>query len=166
VPQSISLENLHDIVTPALPSWFPLAPGWYAVALALVFIGGWFATARYIHWRRNTYRRQALADLARISQSLKDSATYATYLPQLPQLVKRAAIAAYGRRTVAAFHGEPWLTFLNKKVNREIFNGEAGQLLLACSWQPAARLAAFSPAEIKTLQKVVRKWLINHHNRQ
>ena len=62
-----NLANLYDIVVPEPASlWWPLAPGWWAVIglvfLALILIAWRLAVV----WRRNAYRRVALAELDRL----------------------------------------------------------------------------------------------------
>ncbi|MFP2515687.1 DUF4381 domain-containing protein [Buttiauxella agrestis] len=58
--------SVPELLNPALPrsiSWFPLPPGWFVlggVLLIALIIFGLFRLAR---WRRNVWRREALAAL-------------------------------------------------------------------------------------------------------
>ncbi|RJT23397.1 DUF4381 domain-containing protein [Buttiauxella izardii] len=58
--------SVPELLSPALPqslSWFPLPPGWFVlggVLLIALIIFGLFRLAR---WRRNVWRREALASL-------------------------------------------------------------------------------------------------------
>ena len=58
--------SVPELLNPALPrsfSWFPLPPGWFVlggVLLIALIIFGLFRLAR---WRRNVWRREALASL-------------------------------------------------------------------------------------------------------
>jgi len=58
--------SVPELLSPALPqslSWFPLPPGWFVlggVLLIALIILGLFRLAR---WRRNVWRREALASL-------------------------------------------------------------------------------------------------------
>ena len=61
--------SVPELAVPALPhsiSWFPLPPGWWVtggVLLAALVVYGMFRLAR---WRRNAWRRDALAALQQI----------------------------------------------------------------------------------------------------
>ncbi|CAM3866130.1 DUF4381 domain-containing protein [Rahnella bruchi] len=58
--------SVPDLFQPALPgrfSWFPLPPGWYVLAALLAAILLIFLFYRLARWRRNLWRRQALAAL-------------------------------------------------------------------------------------------------------
>lgn len=157
-----SLQNLHDIVTPAPTPWLPPAPGWYAVGFSLLLLFCWVAVQKYLRWRRNTYRREALTELSELAGQMEDSAAYGQVLPQLPQLVKRTAIAAYGRSMVASLSGDDWLEFLDKTGSTQVFSQGSGKLLNDCSYLPAVQLAEFSHEQVTGLQKAVLHWTRKH----
>lgn len=158
-----NLANLHDIAVPAPVSWLPPAPGIYAAAFTLLLILGWLGAAWYRFRQRNRYRREALAEVARLKQALKDPVLNAGLLPQLPRLLKRTALAAYGRQRVAALDGDDWLDFLDKTGRTETFRKEAGKLLLACDYQPAEKIiAGVSEKEVTALVEASRHWIARH----
>ena len=145
-----SLDNLRDIVTPDPVSWWPLAPGWWVVILAgclLAAIGAWRGVSR---WRANAYRREALAKLGS-AESIADVAC----------LLKRTALGAYPRSSVASLTGEAWCRFLtessrepmpqdvSKALTRDLFrhgDSDASDSLrsYAVSWIRNHRLASVS----------------------
>ena len=96
-----SLQNLHDIVVPPPVSFWPPAPGWYLVAGLLLLLILVLLLRVVIRYRRNAYRRAALAKLASASS-----------LPQIATLLKRVALAAYPRTQVASLTGDAWLNWL------------------------------------------------------
>ncbi len=157
-----SLENLHDIIAPLPVAWFPPAPGWYALGLSLLLLFSWFSAQRYLAWKRDTYRREALIELDKLEKGLADSAGYKQILVQLPQLVKRTAIAAYGRSRVASLDGVDWLTFLDKTGSTDVFTGGEGKLLSDCPYQSPAKLAAFSREQVTGLLRAVHLWINKH----
>jgi len=160
--ESTSLQNLHDIISPQPVSWLPPAPGWYALGLSLFLLCSWFSVQKYLAWKRNKYRREALIELDEIGKQLAGNAKYQQLLPQLPQLVKRTAIAAYGRNLVASLTGNDWLAFLDKTGSTHLFTKGSGQLLNDCSYLPAAQLAQFSREQVAGLQKAVFYWIRKH----
>ncbi len=157
-----SLQNLHDIVVPASTPWLPLAPGWYALGFSLLLLLLWFSGKKYRIWQRNRYRREALYVLSRIEKCLIDPAQFPQFLPQLPELVKRTAIAAYGRIQVASLSGNDWLIFLNNTGVTDIFSTGPGKILLECSYQPDSRLKIISRQQVDGLVKAVHYWISKH----
>lgn len=58
--------SVPELLQPALPqtiSWFPLPPGWLALGIVLLIAILIFLLFRLGRWRRNLWRRQALASL-------------------------------------------------------------------------------------------------------
>lgn len=157
-----SLQNLHDIVTPAPVSWLPPAPGCYALGLSLLLLLTWFSLNRYRAWQRDGYRREVLAVLAQIEKGLTDSTQYQQLLPKLPQLVKRTAIAAYGRDLVASLNGTDWLAFLDETGSTELFTKGSGRLLVDCSYQSDTWFATLSNEQVRGLYKAVWGWVAAH----
>ena len=160
-----SLQNLHDIATPAPAAWLPPAPGWYALGLSLLLLIAWFLLKGYTAWQRNWYRRQALMELAQLEKGLNDSARYQQLLPQLSELIKRTAIVAYGREPVASLNGAEWLTFLDKTGSTDLFTTGDGQLLVDCSYQPDTWFTALSQKQLSGLYKAVHHWINRHQQK-
>ena len=159
---SISLENLHDIAAPPPVPWWPPAPGWYAVALTLLLIACWAVISFYLRWKRNEYRRQALAKLAELEQGLAEIDNPAPILRTLPELLKRSALAAYGRESVAYLAGRDWLAWLDTTAGRPLFRGETGDLLLACAYGKAERIEQIGGEQARKLFRAAHDWLKTH----
>ncbi|WP_428563818.1 MAG: DUF4381 domain-containing protein [Solidesulfovibrio sp. DCME] len=162
MPSSIDLQNLHDIVVPTPVPWLPPAPGWYALGLTALLFLVWGGVVAYRRWRRNAYRRQALAELAGLTSGLATDTAAHLLLPRLSELLKRTALAAYGRAQAASLSGQPWLDFLDSRYGRPLFAGENGRLLLLGPYAPETQLAGISPAQVRNLCQAVRAWLAGH----
>jgi len=153
-----SLENLHDIVLPAPAPWWPPAPGWYALGFVVLLVVVWRGAVAWLRWRRNAYRRQALAELEALESALASGESAADLLPRIPEILKRAAIAAYGRPTAAPLAGAPWIEFLDRTAGRPLFAGKIGQLLLEFSYgTPTA-----DSEQIQAVLAAVRAWIVRH----
>lgn len=105
-----NLTYLHDIVLPEAPGFWPPAQGfWILVALVLMLI----LTAAWQILRsrqRNAYRRAGLILLAS-----------AKTVYEVNVILKRVALAAFPRATVAHLHGEPWRHFLESTCRSQTF---------------------------------------------
>lgn len=117
-----SLDRLADIVTlPPVP-WWPMAPGWQIV-IVLLFVSACAVTlVLWSSYRRNAYRRLAIAELARVG---RDSMT----LTRITGILKRTALVTMPRRSVAALSGEHWLQWLEQASPGVIFSARSRQLL-------------------------------------
>jgi hypothetical protein len=143
-----SLQNLHDIVTPGPLSWWPPAPGWYVlmavvvIALLALLWKGWR------HWLSNRYRGEALRELA-------------GDLRKAPVLLKRAALSAWPRETVASLVGEDWYRFLDESAQTDRFRSGAGVLLDRLAYQSGVD-PALTEQEAAAVLDAARMWLKRH----
>lgn len=152
-----SLQNLHDIVTPGPVTWWPPAPGWYvviAIAAAAVMVLLWKG---WRHWRRNRYRGEALRELARLRRTGTGGD-----LREAPVLLKRAALSAWPRQSVAGLVGADWHRFLDESANTDRFRAGAGVLLDRLAYAPSSE-AVLSEKESTTALDAVQFWLKRHH---
>ncbi|TAJ87400.1 DUF4381 domain-containing protein [Reyranella sp.] len=136
------LSNLRDIVMPPEVALWPPAPGWWillagAVAMAVIFAG--MIIARY---RRNAYRRAALAALDNAEPG------------DISTILKRAALAAWPRTEVASLTGTDWLAFLDRTARTNVFTQGAGRDLEAMAFGGAGDKQAVLTA--------ARSWVRRH----
>jgi hypothetical protein len=129
------LSNLRDIVLPPEVALWPPAPGWWIVGAALIVVAAILGVAAVAHYRRNLYRRAALAELHRAA-------------PQdISSILKRAALVAWPRRDVASLTGAGWLSFLDRTGHTDAFSRGGGRDIETLAYGgggdvPAARAAA------------------------
>jgi len=125
-----SLSRLHDIVVPDPVPFWPPAPGWYAVFAVLVAALGTLTWWRVRRWRRDAYRREAVAALERAARS-GDWA-------DLAEVMKRTALAVFPRASVASLSGESWLTFLDRTGDTTAFTDGPGRHLSTLAYDARA----------------------------
>jgi hypothetical protein len=153
-----SLDNLHDIITPApVPFWAP-APGWYGVAVLLAAAVIYALRRCWRTWRRNGYRRAALMELDAIERRWRAAPSVGNPVAEMQVLLKRCALAAYPRDTVAGLSGPAWSTFLDARLNSSTFTDCFGELLAKGSYQ----LSPVSPADVDALLQACRRWIKGH----
>jgi predicted lysophospholipase L1 biosynthesis ABC-type transport system permease subunit len=130
------LSQLAPGHAPAPPGWWPPAPGWWALALMFV-VGVAFAFWQWRRWRRPSarrLRRAAMRELSRMPSGACDDATFAR---RLQDLLRRYAVARYGRETVARLSGEAWVAFVVAHGGAAWTDG-IGQRLLRCAYGGSA----------------------------
>ncbi len=141
------LAGLRDIQLPPPVGFWPPAPGWWIAALlliALLIIAALWWRRRY---RRNAYRRAALAELRQLDAGANATA--------INVLLKRTARAA-GFGDAAALSGEAWLQFLERTRGRgpALFGARERELLLA--------LYSPEPPDATPLRRIARRWIRSH----
>jgi len=102
-----NLQNLHDIVVPPPAPFWPPAPGWIFLLGLIILVLIFVLTRAVGRYRRNTYRRAALAEL-RVAVSRPQP------LISTAGLLKRTALVAYAREEVAGLTGKAWVAWLSK----------------------------------------------------
>lgn len=96
-----ALSDLNPIIAAPAASWWPLAPGWYVVALTVLLLVIWLTTSLVRAIRRRRVRRAALCALH------SDLA-----LNEINLLIKQACMGYYPRNQVAQLSGAAWRDFL------------------------------------------------------
>jgi hypothetical protein len=109
-----ALANLKPLIAPAPISWWPPAPGWWVlgIALLLLLIGllvwGW---KYWRHYRGTLYQREALQLLARVSEIEPHK-----QLQEIAAILRRAAICAWGREHTST---KNWNDIINMPCNKK-----------------------------------------------
>ncbi|MFY9986007.1 MAG: DUF4381 domain-containing protein [Chthoniobacterales bacterium] len=156
-----SLDRLHDIILPPNAPWWPPAPGWYWVLALAVIVVLTFAFRFFLYWQRNCYRREALSELAQLEAVLGDPAQSSAAVTAFAELLKRAALSAWPRESVASLTGSVWLAFLDRTGNTNSFSEGPGALIEQVAYDQ--RLAdGMSETQLRALAALVRGWLRHH----
>jgi Domain of unknown function (DUF4381) len=145
LPQQVSL----------LPQTWPLR-----IAIALLLSTALVALWRFLRWRRvNRYRREALTELSRMERTFDIDRAPAEFVDRLSVLVRRTALAAFPRETIAPLAGPAWLGFLDRTSGSLQFSQGPGRLLATAPYQRTAP----DRAELSSLTSLVRNWIRKHH---
>jgi hypothetical protein len=84
-----SIDQLKELALPAPVSYAPQTWGWWLLLAVLVLAALLIGLRRYWQWRRDRYRREALARLAQLRGRSDDL----NALRELPELLKRVALS-------------------------------------------------------------------------
>ena len=141
------LKDFGDIVLPADLVWWPIQPGWWVLLALILLACSIYAYRRYRHWRRNAYRREALADLS-ATDNLRD----------MNAIIKRAVVAAFPTDSPAMLWGDEWVSFLNSKTSTPCFSGNDAALFSSLLTEPQKNW----PQDTESLRDRVQHWLQQH----
>ncbi|WP_062067714.1 DUF4381 domain-containing protein [Cellvibrio sp. OA-2007] len=153
------LDQLADIHLPDSVSWWPLAPGWWALlALVIIVLVGFFI------WRhrktQNAYRDIAQHQLDSIYADYQQTQNAAAYLQALSLLLRRTALTAYPHSFNASIKGKEWLQWLDQVCPAlpEKFSSELGENLLTSAYQKNPHI------DVSELQQLSSQWIRLHRN--
>lgn len=152
------LAQLHDIHLPDAIGIWPLAPGYYVLALLVILLlwGGTILLMRSIRKGRN--KRQALRVLKSYHEDYLKTANSQASAAQISELLKRVALVYYPREQVASLQGEAWISFLNQTARNVDFT-KVRSLLIECPFQPPQSL------DLLPLFDVAKRWIQQRRNR-
>lgn len=128
-PQATELAKLRDIHLPEPVGWWPLAPGWYLLAILSIVS---LITIIFFLWRyysNGRARRHALSLLATFQQQYERDANSQLSAARVSELLKRVALVYFPREKVAGLQGESWILFLNTTATGLDFNSVRKELL-------------------------------------
>lgn len=141
---------LRDIHLPTPVPWWPPAPGWWllgiAIAVSAVLLLRWLRRAAAHRAGRNAQPlpeeiwRQWRA-LCAVSESSGDTGAQ---VRELSEFLRRVALSLHTRAEVAGLTGEAWLAYLDITLGGEDFRHGPGRVLINAPYQrtPAGDLRA------------------------
>ena len=127
-----SLQYLNDIVVPDRAPWLPAATGWYVLSFLTLALGLWLLGLAIHRWWSRRYRREAIDQLSQIRNS-SSTRSVAETVTAVDQLLKRVALAAWPRDSVASLSGQSWLHFLRTTAPPRDHSSARQQALVAGS---------------------------------
>jgi hypothetical protein len=121
---AVALEGLRDIHLPAPVSIWPLAPGWWALAAAILGLAAVIYLAIRVRRRRHwSLRALALRELAALETCVSVETERAALAIGLTTLLRRVALGSAAQaaaqdpptaQDIASLHGERWIAFLTQ----------------------------------------------------
>lgn len=153
------LAQLADIHLPEAVSFWPLAPGWWILALLalalLIFLGRKYAY--YI--KQQKINRYALAELehcyADQSSAASQDADEAKlrYINAFNTVIRRVALVHYPQANVASLAGAAWVDFIREKGDSSLMTEEIADALKYGRFQTKCEV------DIDALQQLGVQWI-------
>lgn len=148
---------MRDVHDPDLVSWWPPALGWWilaAVVLALLAIAvtsWWVRRQRARDWRVDARFR-----MRQLGRSVRDNDPK-TAVSELSDLLRRVAIARYGRGTCAGLAGDQWLDWLTENDPAGFDWRKNGRVLLDLPYMPAG--SGVGSQDLRKLVAATKRWV-------
>ncbi|VAW98600.1 hypothetical protein MNBD_GAMMA22-1579 [hydrothermal vent metagenome] len=106
---------LRDIHLPDSILWWPLAPGWWIVAVLIVIL----ALSLYVY--KKTYfsrklKKNIKLELEHCNQQYLNKKNAQIFIQQLSSLLRRVSLHQFEDKNIAKLHGVAWLEFLDSKL--------------------------------------------------
>ena len=130
---------------------------WRYLQLLMVVIAHWRK-----RWVANRYRREALESLMRLENDLGNDAMRPSALLAIPELLKRVALAAWPRETVASLSGASWLTFLRRHGGEKSFPDPISRILDDLEYRSTQAIANISEGDARRFAQSARQWIEDH----
>ncbi|KJK02701.1 alpha-2 type XI collagen [Pseudomonas sp. 21] len=158
-----SIDQLQELAAPPpVVSYWPQTWAWVVLALAVLLLLAAAALWRYRRWRRDRYRREALAMLDELGAAMKEPSRRLAALRQLPMLVKRVALSMPGGAASAPLGGADWQAFLQQHSTTALPADLERQLALL-AYAPDTRIQALGEQDAQALLAACRQWVEVHH---
>ncbi len=152
-PQDIPLRDIH---IPNPVSWWPLAPGWWALFVVVMIVIA--LAGAYVWWRkRHCIRRAAIREFILIEKHFAEHLDTHRLARELSQLARRTALAYTPTSGTAALIGPDWIAHL-ESLNEAAHN--------TASVMESLALAAYRPDasfDADVVLDTCREWFSNLH---
>ena len=139
--QQILLEQLRDIHSPEPIGWWPPAIGWWILLFlllcALVAVG----IILYLKYRRDAYRRQAIASAQSLYRQYQKDKDSAGYLGDMNELLRRVIQQITTDESFAENSGKRWISMLDSHGAQPL-SRSAATALSEQIYQPAPTIDA------------------------
>ena len=149
------LRDIHEL--DRVP-WWPLATGWWVLAVAALMLLLAFGIRYWLRysglmpgWRGDARRQLRALHKAMKKEHPRDIAS------RLSILLRRVAMARSGRRGTASLSGEEWLGWLEQHDSTGFRWSRKGRLLLEAPYMPPTR--EVDKREVIRLVVAARRWI-------
>jgi hypothetical protein len=144
--------TLRDIHLPDAISWWPLAPGWWAllgiscIAIATLFL--WRAIEK-----KKRIKKAALNELEIIRNSYQQNLNSSALARSTSTLLRRVCLSYYPNTEVLGMTGDQWLSYLDSTTDKKGFKSEQGNILATAPYVPERKCPHFDAEVLLALSE-------------
>ena len=148
------LKDLRDIHGAPIPELWPPSPGWWLLAILILWFGYLALSRLWRWWKYRKQRKQILGLLESYYTDFRNRGSQQQFAREISELLRRAALYRFPKESVAQLSGDAWLQFLDSKAGHSRFSKGAGKILVDAPYR--RQLAAVDTAALHAL---TRDWL-------
>ncbi len=134
---------LRDIHLPDPISWWPLAPGWWALLILSLLTIALILIIRRVRARRRV-RVAAWFEFEKLSAAFNQTQDIQQLVKALSVLLRRVCLSYASRTEAAALTGERWLDFLETHLGNERVRGRfkagPGRALISAPYRASSEI--------------------------
>lgn len=153
------LAQLADIHLPEAVSYWPPAPGWWALALIIIVAAVWLSNRAAAKSRQHKIRSQALAELEKCySNHANGSETDPNtlklrFVNEANSVFKRVALYHFPNDDIAGLQGDGWVDFIKEKGESELLDDSL------CSALSHGRFRTSIDIDVDKLNEFGKQWI-------
>ena len=107
--------DLSPVITPDVPTWWPLAWGWWAVIVTSIIL---IALVFYIASQRKNNQQPKQEALSYFTNRQSSNCLSPS---EAQRILRQAALSYFPREKVAGLAGDDWLKFLDTQLKKPLF---------------------------------------------
>jgi hypothetical protein len=151
------LDGIVETQPPEAISWFPQAVGWQLLLMVLFLLAIQKIYSSWQAYKKNKYRREALHWLQQFCVS--DEHAQQENIRQLPVLIRKTAMAAFGRVATVSLIGEDWDKWLDERCSHSNFSTQCPKVLYQLAYAPKIDL---NENQLTELLSQLKLWVTYH----
>lgn len=144
---------LQDLQLPEAVSWWPFAPGWWALMLIVLILLTALVLLARTRWRNNQDKRSAQQLLTSAYAQWQANQNQQQLIIQFNSVLKRYCRNRFPQ--AVALSGDQWTDFLNRSAGVSLFSGVEAEALQSGAY----RADALPALQTQTLFKNCQRWL-------
>jgi hypothetical protein len=155
-----ALSELADIRMPGEVSYWPLAPGWWVLAVLLLALAVYGAIRLQKRMLLQKRLNSAVSELSKARKLLSaagesDMANRLVYVNNVNAVLRRVALLHLDHTAVAGLSGQAWVSLLRQHDKAELLTIELAQILAQGRFAPRCDVNA------DALEQMAREWIKN-----
>ncbi len=147
--------GLQELNYPEPIAYWPQTWGWVVVGILVLILIAWLVYRRWLVWKKNEYRRQAMHCLEQIANG-------SLSIHALPKLLRATALQGYPRKQIVQLNGKDWVDWLNQSANASLYEQTDAAIFDSLAYCKVDSLN-LSKQESQRLVSVSRQWVKVHH---